>query len=71
MNIRPFPKKLPSLYTDWETAAMQSKTDAFGKILEQFKQPTTANFLQFLSSAAEYLEAGEAIAEILLEESLQ
>ena len=64
MNIRPFLEKLPSLYTDWGTNAMKPKTDAFGKILEQVKQPTTANFLQLLSSAAEYLEAGETIAEI-------
>jgi len=64
MNIRPFLEKLPSLYTDWGTTAMQPKTDAFGKILEQVKQPTTANFLQLLSAAAEYLETGETIAEI-------
>ena len=66
MNIRPFPKKLPSLYTDWGTTAMQPKTNSFGEILEQVKQPTTANFLQLLTSAAEYLETGEVIAEILL-----
>lgn len=54
MNIRPFLEKLPSLYTDWGTNAMQPKTDAFGEILKQLKQPTTANFLQLLSSAAEY-----------------
>jgi protein O-GlcNAc transferase len=43
---------------------MQPKTDAFREILEQVKQPTTANFLQLLSTAAEYLESGETIAEI-------
>jgi cyclopropane fatty-acyl-phospholipid synthase-like methyltransferase len=64
MNIRPFLEKLPSLYTDWGTTAMQPKKDTFGKILEQVKQPTTANFLQLLSSAAEYLEMGETVCEI-------
>lgn len=64
MNIRPFLEKLPSLYTDWGTTAMQPKTDTFGEILEQVKQPTTANFLQLLTSAAAYLETGETIAEI-------
>ena len=64
MNIRPFLEKLPSLYTDWGTTAMQPKTDAFGEILEQVKQPTTANFLQLLTSAAEYLETGETLCEI-------
>jgi hypothetical protein len=64
MNIRPFLEKLPSLYTDWGTTAMQPKTDAFGEILEQVKQPTTANFLQLLSAAAEYLETGETLCEI-------
>ena len=64
MNIRPFLEKLPSLYTDWGTTAMQPKTDTFGEILEQVKQPTTANFLQLLRAAAEYLETGETIAEI-------
>lgn len=66
MNIRPFPKNCLVSTPIGGTAAMQSKTDAFGKILEQVKQPITANFLQLLSAAAEYLETGEAIAEILL-----
>ena len=43
---------------------MQPKTDAFAEILEQVKQPTTANFLRLLSAAAEYLETGETITEI-------
>jgi len=64
MNIRSFLEQLPSLYTNWGSTSMQPKTDAFGKILEQVKQPTTANFLQLLSSAAEYLEAEETICEI-------
>jgi len=64
MNIALFLEKLTTLYTDWGTTAMQPQTNSFGKILEQVKQPTTANFLQLLSAAAEYLEAGETIAEI-------
>jgi SAM-dependent methyltransferase len=64
MNIIPFLEKLPTLYTDWGSTAMQPKTNSFGKILEQVKQPTTANFLQLLRWAAEYLEVGETIAEI-------
>jgi cyclopropane fatty-acyl-phospholipid synthase-like methyltransferase len=64
MKIQAFLETLTECYTDWGTAAMQPKTDAFREILEQVKQPTTANFLQLLSSAAEYLEAGETIAEI-------
>jgi ubiquinone/menaquinone biosynthesis C-methylase UbiE len=43
---------------------MQPKTDAFAEILEQVKQPTTVNFLQLLSAAAEYLETGETFCEI-------
>jgi cyclopropane fatty-acyl-phospholipid synthase-like methyltransferase len=64
MKIQAFLETLTGCYTDWGTTAMQPKTDSFGEILEQVKQPTTANFLQLLSSAAEYLEAGETICEI-------
>ena len=64
MKIQAFLETLTERYTDWGTTAMQPKTNSFGEILEQVKQPTTANFLQLLTSAAEYLEEGETIAEI-------
>ena len=64
MKIQAFLETLTGCYTDWGTTAMQPKTNSFGEILEQVKQPTTANFLQLLSAAAEYLETAETIAEI-------
>jgi SAM-dependent methyltransferase len=65
MQIRPFLESLPSLYEHWGTTAMQpKKAEPFREILEKVEQPTTANFLQLLTSAAEYLEPGEVICEI-------
>lgn len=65
MQIRPFIESLPSLYEHWGTTAMQpKKAEPFQEILEKVEQPTTANFLQLLTSAAEYLEPGEVICEI-------
>ena len=64
MKIQAFLETLTERYTDWGTTAMQPKTNSFEEILEQVKQPTTANFLQLLTSAAEYLGEGETIAEI-------
>ena len=65
MQIRPFLDILPSLYEHWGTTAMQPKTaEPFREILEKVEQPTTANFLQLLTSAAEYLEPGEVICEV-------
>ncbi|MEB3192839.1 MAG: methyltransferase domain-containing protein [Snowella sp.] len=65
MQIRPFLDILPSLYDHWGTTAMQPKTaEPFREILEKVEQPTTANFLQLLTSAAEYLEPGEVICEV-------
>lgn len=59
MQIRPFLDILPSLYEHWGTTAMQPKAAVpFREILEKVEQPTTANFLQLLTSAAEYLEPG-------------
>ncbi len=43
---------------------MQPKKQSFREILDQIAQPTTANFLQLLTSACEHLEAGETICEI-------
>jgi predicted SAM-dependent methyltransferase len=65
MQIRPFLESLPSLYEHWGTTAMQpKKAEPFREILEKVEQPTTANFLQLLTSAAEYLEPKEVICEI-------
>ena len=65
MQIRPFIESLPSLYDHWGTTAMQPKTaEPFREILKKVEQPTTANFLQLLTSAAAYLEPGEVICEI-------
>jgi ubiquinone/menaquinone biosynthesis C-methylase UbiE len=64
MKIQAFLETLTERYTDWGTTAMQPKTNSFEEILEQVKQPTTANFLQLLTSAAEYLETGETVCEI-------
>ena len=65
MQIRPFLDILPSLYDHWGTTAMQpKKAEPFREILEKVEQPTTANFLQLLTSAAEYLEQGEVICEV-------
>jgi hypothetical protein len=36
----------------------------FREILEKVEQPTTANFLQLLTSAAAYLDSGEVICEV-------
>jgi len=64
MKIQAFLETLTECYTDWGTTGMQPKTHTFREILEQVKQPTTANFLQLLTSAAEYLETGETLCEI-------
>jgi glycosyltransferase involved in cell wall biosynthesis len=65
MQIRPFIDILPSLYEHWGTTAMQPKAaETFREILEKVEQPTTANFLQLLTSAAAYLEPGEVICEV-------
>jgi SAM-dependent methyltransferase len=65
MQIRPFLDILPSLYNHWGTTAMQPKAAVpFREILEKVEQPTTANFLQLLTSAAAYLDSGEVICEV-------
>lgn len=65
MQIRPFLESLPSLYEHWGTTAMQpKKAEPFREILGKVEQPTTANFLQLLTSAAAYLDSGEVICEV-------
>jgi hypothetical protein len=65
MQIRPFLESLPSLYEHWGTTAMQpKKAEPFREILEKVEQPTTANFLQLLTSAAEYLYLARSWIEI-------
>jgi SAM-dependent methyltransferase len=65
MQIRPFLESLPSLYEHWGTTAMQpKKAKPFREILGKVEQPTTANFLQLLTSAAAYLDSGEVICEV-------
>jgi SAM-dependent methyltransferase len=40
------------------------KAEPFREILGKVEQPTTANFLQLLTSAAAYLDSGEVICEV-------
>ncbi|MFM7191932.1 MAG: hypothetical protein ACKOX2_14125 [Microcystaceae cyanobacterium] len=64
MQIRPFLERLPTLYQDWGKAEMQPKESNFETLLATVQQPTTANFLTLLRSAADCLDEGEVICEI-------
>ena len=64
MQIKPFLEILPTLYLNWGKNTMMTPTNAFQSILEQVEQSTTANFLQLLAAATEYLEPEETICEI-------
>jgi protein O-GlcNAc transferase len=64
MDYKKFLERLPNLYENWGKEIVYPKSDRFHKVLTQVKGMTTANIMQLLNCAVEYLEPNEVYCEI-------
>lgn len=64
MDYKRFLERLPNLYENWGKEIVYPKSDRFHKVLNQVKGMTTANIMQLLNCAVEYLEPNEVYCEI-------
>ena len=66
MNIRPFPEKLPSLYTDWGNSRDAIQDGCFWKNFRAVQATNNGEFFTIIECGGGIFRDREAIAEILL-----
>lgn len=64
MDYQTLIEQLPELYENWGQDSVYPKSDQFQKVLDKIQGMTTANVMQLLNFAVEFLEPGEIYLEV-------
>jgi hypothetical protein len=64
MDHQRFLERLPTLYEDWGKPSVRPRSAGYAEVLASMRAMTTANVLQLLNFALEFLEDGEVHCEV-------
>ncbi len=64
MDYQTFIHNLPKLYSNWGESSIRPRSEEFELPLQQVRGMATANLMQLLNFAVEYMEADEAYFEV-------